>query len=558
MMRPEEWTPVDKLVLEPNALSAVKANAENVVVIAGPGAGKTELLAQRADFLFHTGLCTYPHRILAVSFKVDAARNLRERVRHRSGARYASRFDSFTFHAFAKRIIDNYRPALTGDDALNADYRIGDTWIPGEQITFADMVPLALKILEKNPYARRGIRQTYSHVFFDEFQDVTDIQYELVKLAFSDSPARLTAVGDVKQRIMVYAGALEGIFQSFADDFGAISFPLYQNFRSAPRLRRMQNRMVCDLDPESAVAHDSLLGHEGVLEVHGFHTSREEAAYVSDLVKAQLDAGMARSELAILIRQQPHLYGAHLFEALTARHVPFRNEQKAQSLTAEPASALIINFIRVVADDKQSAAYTALMRVATQAIASEEEALRSAGRFNHFLQEVRAALSADLNRAGSINFWRFWVGKLISLLSRPVLLALSPEYTEWSRVDELIDRTLSTFEEALRISSKPAEAVQHLTDTDAIRILTIHKCKGLEFEHVVVMGVENETFWGSKEVAAAEYFVGISRARRRLTLTWAQYRERPEGYRRRWDSHRTAHGPFLNYAQDVGPIDYVL
>jgi len=79
VIQKEDWQPVDGLKLEPNALTAVTTTDRNVVVAAGPGAGKTELLAQRADFLFRTGACAYPRRILAISFKVDAARNLRDR-----------------------------------------------------------------------------------------------------------------------------------------------------------------------------------------------------------------------------------------------------------------------------------------------------------------------------------------------------------------------------------------------------------------------------------------------------------------------------------------------
>ena len=67
------------------------------------------MLAQRADFLLRTGTCRYPKRILAISFKVDASKNLKERVQRRCGSDLASRFDSYTFHAFAKRIIDRFR-----------------------------------------------------------------------------------------------------------------------------------------------------------------------------------------------------------------------------------------------------------------------------------------------------------------------------------------------------------------------------------------------------------------------------------------------------------------
>jgi hypothetical protein len=87
MIRREEWRPADGITLEPNALRAVQERARNVVVAAGPGAGKTELLAQRADFLLTTGGCLYPKRILAISFKVHAARKPSPAQRCSSDAR---------------------------------------------------------------------------------------------------------------------------------------------------------------------------------------------------------------------------------------------------------------------------------------------------------------------------------------------------------------------------------------------------------------------------------------------------------------------------------------
>ncbi|MGJ8863282.1 UvrD-helicase domain-containing protein, partial [Salmonella enterica subsp. enterica serovar Kentucky] len=63
----------------------------------GPGAGKTEMLAQRADFLLRTGTCRYPKRLLAISFTVDARKNGMERLQRRCGQEWASRLDSSTF-----------------------------------------------------------------------------------------------------------------------------------------------------------------------------------------------------------------------------------------------------------------------------------------------------------------------------------------------------------------------------------------------------------------------------------------------------------------------------
>lgn len=112
MISVAEWKPADNLTLEPNAQKAATEQIHSLALTAGPGAGKTEMLAQRADFLLRSGTCTYPKRILAISFKVDASQNLRERVKKRCGYDLASRFDSYTFHAFAKRIIDRDRKSV--------------------------------------------------------------------------------------------------------------------------------------------------------------------------------------------------------------------------------------------------------------------------------------------------------------------------------------------------------------------------------------------------------------------------------------------------------------
>ncbi|WP_407111241.1 UvrD-helicase domain-containing protein [Streptomyces sp. DSM 116494] len=551
MIRLDQWHPVDDLVLEPNAMSAVTMSDRNVVVAAGPGAGKTELLAQRADFLLRTGQCPYPRRILAVSFKVDAARNLRERVRRRSGPRLAARFDSFTFHAFAKRIIDNFRPALTGYNALNPDYRIDPkARIEGEQITFADLVPLALEIIEANAYAQGGLRQTYSHVFLDEFQDCTRQQYQLIKTAFSHATATLTAVGDTKQRIMAWAGALDGVMQTFAEDFSARSLPLYQNFRSAARLRRMQNRMIARMDPGAVSPDEELKGDDGVIEVLDFGTERHEAQAIAQLIDSWLREGTAPSEIAILVRQQPHLVAAALGSELAGCGIPFRNEQDSQDLTAEPIAALVFNFVRVIADDRQPDAYTELMRVAARSSASEEEASRFDGQLKRMVSEARAIVRGPMFRNGEPATWRTLVHEFLQLVSRPVLTALSAGYQQGTRLDDLIEQALDAFDRELAIDGDAVRALRRLSEVDAIRFLTIHKCKGLEFEKVVVLGVEEQLFWGKPIAAMAEFFVAISRAKQHLVLTHAKHRDRPKGVTGRWDEWRTPHQRFLDFAHE--------
>lgn len=74
-----EWVPTDGFILEDAAMLVATCNT-NKLVMAGPGSGKTELLAQRASFLLETNTCINPQKILAISFKKDAAQNLKDRV----------------------------------------------------------------------------------------------------------------------------------------------------------------------------------------------------------------------------------------------------------------------------------------------------------------------------------------------------------------------------------------------------------------------------------------------------------------------------------------------
>jgi DNA helicase-2/ATP-dependent DNA helicase PcrA len=118
---PEFWVPRGVPSLEPAALEVVRTT-QNALVVAGPGAGKTELLAQRASFLLETGNCATPYRVLAISFKRDAARNLRERVALRCGPELARRLESYTFDAWAKGLLDRFRPSLPPEYRPTSDY----------------------------------------------------------------------------------------------------------------------------------------------------------------------------------------------------------------------------------------------------------------------------------------------------------------------------------------------------------------------------------------------------------------------------------------------------
>lgn len=545
MIKATAWRPSGGLTLETNALAAARETSRSLVVTAGPGAGKTEMLAQRADFLLRTGACRYPQRILAISFKIDASRNLKERVRQRCGPELAARLDSHTFHAFAKRLIDRFRPVLTGKDALDADYTVGKTKVPQRQIEFEDLIPLAVQILTSSQVARNAVRQTYSHVFLDEFQDCTGPQYQLIRIAFHGSGILLTAVGDTKQRIMGWAGALEGVFQTFAQDFNALPLGLYQNFRSLPRLRRMQNAMVKVMDPKAAMADRDLAGKGGSVEVVEFGDSQQEAEGLADMIQVWIDdEGVAPSEIAVLLSRQPELYADRLMAELAERGIPFRNEQSLQDLSAEPAARLIVDYLAVVVGDREPDAYGRLMAVLLTTGLDEDASYELRARWHRFIDAAR-----EKTRQGGLDAvtLRRTANAFLALLGRDSVAALSADYERGDRLEEVIEQTLDRIEELLELDADPMRALSRFSEDSAVRIMTIHKSKGLEFDTVVMLGVERQTYWGSEVAERSAYFVGISRAKRRLCLTVAGRRERPEGARR-WDEVRTAHAEFLGYA----------
>lgn len=273
-MKKVEWKETGGITLESAAIEAVKCE-ENALIIAGPGAGKTELLAQKAGYLFTTDICKMPKKILAISFKKDAADNLKKRIISRYGEQYKDRFISLTYDAFFKSILDRFYRALPDDYSINSEYEIADlnqqlnafviagyhelnnvnkydarkrasdileksnlpirdqrlkrVWnimLHGADefrpaISFQMIAKLSLLIIRTNPFIKLVIQATFSYVFLDEFQDTTSIQYEIVKELFENTSVKLTAVGDNKQRIMLWAGARKTIFEDFYKDFNA-------------------------------------------------------------------------------------------------------------------------------------------------------------------------------------------------------------------------------------------------------------------------------------------------------------------------------------------------
>ncbi|WP_437801291.1 UvrD-helicase domain-containing protein [Sorangium sp. So ce693] len=588
------WKPIGVKALEDDADLVVRAG-ESRLVIAGPGAGKTELLAQRAAYLLQTGLCADPQRILALSFKRDAARNLAERVRKRIGPTLAARLDSFTFDAFAKSMVDRFRNALpeawrpTSDyeldfkvatntrDAILAipdahlsltrgqrealphprgtffrKYVVGaplplvaseadtDAHVAGRALwshllhgtrrsvlAFPMITRLAQLILNHNTTLLAALRGTYAFVFLDEFQDTTGPQYAWTRTAFAGSASILTAVGDPKQCVMRWAGAVPAVFATFTKYFGGIETPLKQNHRSASTLVAVQAVVARRIDANSVAAQPvgeyASAKAECLLLEYGDHEA--EAADLAARIDGWIrEENLDPRDLCVLTRQQPYVYAATLVAALAKVGRRARVEQDLQDVLSEPLTSACLDLLRLAVQTRAPASWVRATEVLERLDSSLQGADRTADRLSTHTEELREAFARDASVTEIVQ-------RMIDFLGEARFRAVEPTYRE----GQLFFDTRNKFEAALDAAKRGRtwrDAVDEVEGVGAIPILTAHKSKGLEYHTIVFIGLEDNAHFGfanSPKEETSVFFVALSRAKRRVVATFAERRITRQG-----------------------------
>jgi DNA helicase II / ATP-dependent DNA helicase PcrA len=597
---PKDWKPADGFVLEPAVDLAVRAMS-NAIVIAGPGAGKTELLAQRACFLLQTGLCPAPRRILALSFKRDAARNLEVRVGKRCEPEYARRLESLTFESFGKTILDRFGRALpshlrpeqhyeinfdikereastlirslptsathlttteiesvepirfyrehftaklspditrpvTTAERLNVDlWRwLLHRWRPS-QLNFHMIDRLAELILQFNPLILKALRSSYSFVFLDEFQDTTDIQYDLIKTAFLGTPTVLTAVGDNKQRIMGWANALKGVFVHFEQDFSATAVRPVMNYRSAPRLVAIQQVIAHALDAsnEPALAHDDGSEGEGECRVLLYDNQRAEATHLAGMIEQWVkNDGVRPREICVLTRTRSPFYTDLLIAELKTRSVKARVESDVQDLLAEPLTIALLDLFKIASLPKAPSSWSASMRLLQSVCGDEtDQSCRATERrLTSFITTLRTAMASVGPNEVQI---RELVNLTMAFLGEAAFILQYPTYGQGNWYRKLKDLFVENMA-ASRSESTWEAAIADFEGVDSVPIMTMHKSKGLEYHAVVFVGLEDSALFGWERDAREEgcgFFVVLSRAKKRVIFTFSEQRRQKSGWK---------------------------
>lgn len=602
-VRPDDWRPIGVDELEANAIKVVRST-NNRSVIAGPGAGKTELLAQRAAYLVQTGTAPPPRRILAISFKRDAATNLAARVRQRCHRSHAARLDSFTFDAFAKGLVDRFGQALPDRWRPRPDYEIMPTndalyrgflqqqvGAPPKDVgTYADIQALTVKAFERkhllgsplpiegwpeptpaqwaadrfwqsalhgkktrlsfpmigrltelllrvNPMARDALRLTYSHLFMDEFQDTTQVQYDLVKTIFLGSDSVVTAVGDNKQQIMRWAMAMEDPFGAFEADFGARRTPLFNNYRSSPDLVRIQHVLAQALDDQAVapVSKTTTTIAGDSCAIWDFSTPEKEAEELATFVKAEMRAhDLAPRDFVLLVRQKAGDYAAVLEPAFRTAGLPLRNEAGTigavmlQELLAEEASDLLMCVLRLAMTPRAgrhwSASQDALAGL--HGIAPDDET--SQARLARDLDEFTMALHRDhpspLQDASGT---RRLVDRILDFIGKDRLMAAHPAYAQGDWFAKVTDAAARHLHACSMGAVDWTAALDAYEGLHAVPLMTIHKSKGLEYHTVIFVGLDDGAWWsfaGDQIEGTAGFFVAFTRAKQRVVFTYCARR----------------------------------
>lgn len=569
----DKWLPADGFTLESNALEAVHSD-NNTLIIAGPGAGKTELLAQRACYLLETNSCPNPKRILAISFKRDAARNLRERVGKRCDSSLAYRFDSLTFYAFAKGVLDrfhhglpkeykinkdyeiiygnrdildvyggmniDYRLSTNDDDILNKfynalplppdslDYHVWEHQLKGEKsyLTFMMITRLAELIIKKNPQLKKYLQTTYSHVFLDEFQDTTSLQYQLLNSCFKDSNTVMTAVGDDKQRIMLWAGALSGVFEDFRADYSANQLSLMTNYRSAPNLVYLQNYLITNLLHKEQITQINPLWDksDGDAYVWIFDNQNTEREYLYGNIQHWIENGVEPREICVLVKQKLQTYAGSLIKYFNERGIPTRDENKYQDLLTDEVVLFIVNLLYLVDDEKKYEAKNYVINFLSHLNSSvfDNEILQEEEKLYGLIDELRNNLNDDFTQ-----FIDTIVDVIIAFVDIDKIKAAHPVYKNETYSNNMLSSISQYLKDEAGTTTDLTAILDAISGVGVIPVMTIHKSKGLEYHTVIFVGLEDDAFWSyarQSDEDKCAFFVALSRAKERVVFTFSRNR----------------------------------
>ena len=540
--------PVDALLadLDPEQLEAVRITTGPLVVRAGAGSGKTRVITTRVAHALATGV-TDARSVLVVTFTERAASEMAERIAHLGYPGVTAR----TFHAAAlnqlralwslgfegepPEVLDSkvpllarrirplpppwrFVPALDVADAIERAKRARltpRTWRPdgseplppdvfarvweayerekdhAGRLDFDDMLLRLLELFDRSPKAIATVRRRFAWFSVDEYQDTNPLANALLDVWLGDR-RDLAVVGDEDQTIYTFNGATDRYLRDFERRFpDARHVTLSRNYRSAPGVLAVANRLLASAGSPKRLVATRPAGPPPV--VTAYPTDEAELRGIVTGIREALGVGVAAPEVAVLVRT---------------------NAQTAP-IEAALAAAGIAHVVRgggALGRREAKAAFAVLRRL--------DPAVRGDALIGAFEDALRRELGYAPDQTATGREAREVAGTLQVVL-RLARAAATPSSGAADVAHELERRAAAARDAA----------------ADGVVLTTYHRAKGLEWDMVLLPSLEEGSLpvRGSADdpdTLAEErrlLYVGITRARDRLVLSWARSRPGTNG-----------------------------
>jgi DNA helicase II / ATP-dependent DNA helicase PcrA len=544
--------------LDPEQREVALATKGPVCVLAGAGTGKTRAITYRIAYGVATGVMQ-PSHVLVLTFTVRAAGELRGRLRVLGESVPGSGVEAVrasTFHSAALRQLvyfwprviggrppqvidskltllreaakelriradgpamaeavteiewakvsqlhpDSYLPAAVaagrfpalGAEAVTKLYAVYEQLRRDRQlIDFESVIELMAAMLFTEPAVAREVRDAYRHFVVDEYQDVNPLQKLLLDAWLGDR-SELCVVGDPRQTIYSFTGASPAYLRSFASDYrDATVIKLVRDYRSTPQVVAVANRLA---DGPELVSQRSA-GPEPSFDEYPDEAA--EAAGVASRIRVLIALGVPPREIAVLVRINAH---TERFEnALAEAGVPVTirgGERFYDRPEVRQALVLLRGAARAVSDGADATAVPDSLP----------------GAVRHVLASAGLTPLPPAGRGGTRERWE----------SLAAIAAVAD--------DMHVARPGATLADFSAEMARRAE-YGHAPTADAVTIATMHAAKGLEWDAVLIPGlvegimpiVHARTPEAIEEERRLLY-VGITRAREHLVLSWAPVR----------------------------------
>ncbi|WP_199042722.1 UvrD-helicase domain-containing protein [Glycomyces salinus] len=543
--------------LDPDQREAAAAEAGPLLILAGPGTGKTRTLTRRIAHLVSTGRAE-PEACLAITFTRRAAEEMAERLAALV-PEHAPRLTVATFHSLGVRLLREQHATaglspdfgiaaadraaeiaeeVTGDKKLAdrlTEHRSRRGGEPEPELAealerytarlreldlvdFTDLVALPPALLEADPALTEHYRGRYRWIAVDEYQDVDEQQYRLLR-RLAPEDGRITAIGDPDQSIYRFRGADVGFFLRFQKDWPtARTVQLTRNYRSGAGI----------LEGALAVVEPTTLVPDRELRPFGDHPAHPVEFY---------RASNETDEASFVARRIDQLIGGTSMNSFDSGRVT-DDDSGGLGLsdfavlyrTDRQAEAVMVGLDRAGLPFQKRSHDRLASRAGVRSILDELALVPTEGPTGPVLADrLRAAAEAVIAR-----------GTEDETAARTAAELLKPLAADCGDDEERFRTELALGVEVDTLDPR----------ADRISLLTLHAAKGLEFPAVFIVGCEDGLIplrhpgEDLAEEALAEecrlLFVGMTRAQRHLSLTYAAERTR------RGTRTQPARSPFLS------------